>query len=241
MNSKSRTADWRLALGALALGLVLVGVFTLPIEQWLGSARVWQATHPVSAALLYVAGVVVATPMMVPGSLLMMSGGFIFGLVVGAALACVGITIGATLACLAGRGLARPIVESYTQGNAQFKALNAALEQRGFLVVVLSRLSLLIPYNMLNYAYGITGIRMSTYVAATGLGMVPGIILFAYLGSLASDVNALLSTDAGSGATGRVVLIVSLLAIGTASYVIHRTATRELKKQMAGNTSDLQG
>jgi uncharacterized membrane protein YdjX (TVP38/TMEM64 family) len=239
MNAKSPSSRWRLALGAFALSLVLIGVFTLPIEQWLGSAIAWREHHPLLAALFYVAGVAIGTPLMVPGSLLMMSGGFVFGLVPGAALAAVGITIGATLACLAGRGIARPLVEPYARSNAQFAALNMALDQRGFLVVVLTRLSLMIPYNVLNYAYGMTGIRMSTYVPATALGMVPGVVLFAYLGSLAGDVDSLFATDVGSGATGRVVLIVGLLAIGAVSYVIHRTATRELKKQLAQNADDV--
>ena len=80
-----------------------------------------------------------------------------------------------------------------------------------------------------------TAVRMPTYIPATALGMVPGVVLFAYLGSLAGDVDALLATNAGSGGTGRVILIVSLVAIAGVTYVVHRTATRELKKQMAEN------
>lgn len=229
------SARWRLLFGALALALILVAVFTLPIEQWLSEAVEWRQQHAALSAIIYVVAVAISTPLMLPGSVLMMSGGFVFGLLLGAALAIVGITIGATLACLAGRSIARPIVEPYTSSNAQFRALNAALDQRGFLVVVLTRLSLLIPYNILNYAYGVTGIRLATYIPATAIGMLPAVVLFAYLGSLSGDVDTLLATDAASGATGRVVLVVSLIAIATASFIIHRTATRELKKQMAAN------
>ncbi len=235
MNSKPTSPRRRLVLGALALGLVLLGVFTLPLEQWLTSAVAWQARHPLLAAVFYLLGVTVATPLMVPGSVLMMSGGFIFGLPVGAALAAVGVTFGAALACLAGRSVARPAIHSYTQDNATFNALNGALAQRGFLVVLLTRLSLLIPFNVLNYAYGVTDIRMQTFIPATALGMLPVVVLFAYIGSLASDVDALLASNAGSGAMGRVALIVGLVAIIAATVIIHRTATRELKRQMAQN------
>lgn len=235
MNPNSASPRRRLILGGLALGVVLLGVFTLPLEQWLTSAVGWQAQHPVLAALFYVLGVTVATPLMVPGSVLMMSGGFVFGWVGGAALAAIGVTLGAALACLAGRSIARPAIRGYTEGNAQFNALNGALTKRGFLVVVLTRLSLLIPFNVLNYAYGVTNIDMKTFIPATALGMLPVVGLFAYIGSLASDVDALLASDAGSGAMGRVIVVVGLIAIVAATYVIHKTATRELKRQMAQN------
>ena len=120
----------------------------------------------------------------------------------------------------------------YTANNRQFQALDSALQERGFLVVTLTRLSLLIPFNVLNYAYGVTKIGLPSYIAATGLGMIPAVILFAYLGSLAGDVDSLLQSDAGSGPTGKVIIIIGVLALVLATYVIHRTATRELKKQM---------
>lgn len=239
MTSKAPTPRGRLWLGLALLGLVLIGVFTLPIESMLNQAIAWQQANPVLAAVCYVAFVALATPLMVPGSVLMMSAGFVFGLVQGMCLAAAGITIGATLACLAGRSIARPAVAQAVEGNVTFLALNSALQARGFLVVALTRLSLLIPFNVLNYAYGVSGVRLSNYVPATAIGMLPAIGLFVYIGSIASDAQSLLASDATEGATGKVVLIVGLVALILATYVIHRTATAELKKHMQADGANV--
>jgi uncharacterized membrane protein YdjX (TVP38/TMEM64 family) len=148
------------------------------------------------------------------------------------------VTAGATLACLAGRSIARPAVAQAVDGNQTFMALNSALEKRGFLVVALTRLSLLIPFNVLNYAYGVSSVRLSKYVPATALGMLPAIGLFVYIGSIASDAQSLLASNATGGATGKIVLVVGLLALILASWVIHRTATAELKKHMASDATN---
>ena len=96
MNLKTISARQRLALGGLFLSIVLIGVFTLPLEQWLEQAQAWQKERPLVAAMAYIAIVAVATPLMLPGSVLMMSAGFLFGAVHGALLAAVGVTLGAT-------------------------------------------------------------------------------------------------------------------------------------------------
>ncbi|MFK7889149.1 MAG: TVP38/TMEM64 family protein [Gammaproteobacteria bacterium] len=225
----------RLWLGLALLAAVLIGVFTLPIESLLDQALTWQRANPALAALIYVLGVAIATPLMVPGSVLIMTAGFIFGLVQGVALASIGITLGSTLACLAGRSIARPAVAQAVAGNKTFLALNSALQSRGFLVVALTRLSLLIPFNVLNYAYGVSSVRLSSFIPATALGMLPAIGLFVYIGSVASDAQALLDADATGGATGKIVLVVGLIALVLATYVIHRTATAELKKHMSAH------
>ncbi|MFK8015823.1 MAG: TVP38/TMEM64 family protein [Gammaproteobacteria bacterium] len=237
MTTKTVSARQRLLVGGAILAMVLVGVFALPLEEWLGKAHAWRLDHPAPAAALYVIAITLATPLMLPGSVLMMTGGFLFGAIHGAVLALTGITAGATVACLAGRSVARPAIAQWTRDNAQFRALDSALAQRGFLVVMLTRLSLLIPFNVLNYAYGVTSVRLRTFIVATGLGMIPAVILFGYLGSLAGDVDALLDSDASSGPTGKVIIAVGVIALIAATYVIHRTATRELKKHMAAQKS----
>lgn len=236
MTSKPPAKRGRLWLGLALLALVLTGVFTLPLESMLNQALGWQRANPVLAALIYVLGVSVATPLMVPGSVLIMTAGFVFGIAQGFALACIGVTAGATLACLAGRSIARPAVAQAVAGNQTFAALNSALQKRGFLVVALTRLSLLIPFNLLNYAYGVSSVSLSKYIPATALGMLPAIGLFVYIGSIASDAQSLLTSNATGGATGRIVLVVGLIALILATWVIHRTATAELKKHMADDT-----
>lgn len=229
---KGRALRRRLVGGALALSAVLIALWTLPLAEWLDAARVWIAAHPVPGRALFVLALALATVLMVPGSFLAMSAGYLFGLWPGVALASIGTTLGALAACLAGRTLARPLVADAMAGNPRLGALDSALERRGFLVVVLTRLSLLLPYNLLNYAYGLTAIRLRTYVPATLLGMLPALTLYGYLGTLADDVQDVVAGDPAQGVSGMAVTGIGLVALVLAVYVVHRTATAELKKHM---------
>lgn len=222
-------------LVGLGLLIVVIGLtlWVAPLEQWLTDAASWRQLHPAGAAIGYVAFVAIGTVLMVPGSVLMMTGGFLFGLTTGFGLAAIGIPLGATLACIVGRRYARGVVLAAVADRPIFVGLERALAARGFLVVMLTRFSLLIPFTLLNYAYGVSSVRLSRYVPATALGMLPAIGLFAYVGSLAGDVDSLLASNATGGATGRWVLLIGLIAMALATWVIHRTATAELKRHMS--------
>ncbi|MEO1575352.1 MAG: VTT domain-containing protein, partial [Pseudomonadota bacterium] len=149
-------------------------------------------------------------------------------------LAAVGVTVGATLALLVGRRFARDAVLAAMQDRPVFNGLEQALRTRGFLVVMLTRFSLLIPFTVLNYAYGVSSVALSRYVLATAVGMVPAVALYVYLGSVANDVDALLASNASGGGTGIAIMVVGVLAMVLATWVIHRTATAELRKHMSG-------
>ncbi len=222
----------RLVLAAAFLGVVLVAVWTLPLTQWLDAATHWIDVHPATGRTAFVAAYILGTVLMVPGSVLAMSGGYLFGLAGGLPLVSLGTAFGALFACAAGRGVARDFVAEATATNPRFAALDRALAKRGFLVIVLTRLSLLLPYNLLNYAYGLTRIRYRTYFIATWLGMLPANALYAYLGSIAHDVEAIVSGDVESGRAGQIAFVAGLAALLLVSWIIHRTATRELRKQM---------
>ena len=116
-----------------------------------------------------------------------------------------------------------------------FQGLEQALRTRGFLVVFLTRLSLVIPFAVLNYAYGVSSVALSRYVPATALGMLPAVALYVYLGSVASDVDTLLAGTAG-GPGGTIIVVAGVLVMVLVTWIIHRTATAELRKHMsAGN------
>lgn len=224
-------------LAGLVLAAIGIALWQAPLAQWLQQASAWQTQNPTAAAMLYLAFVALGTPLMVPGSVLMMTGGFLFGAVGGFGLAAVGVTVGATLSCLVGRRLARDAVLRAMAHQPVFHGLEQALRARGFLVVLLTRFSLLIPFTLLNYAYGVSSVSLSRYVPATALGMLPAVALFVYLGSVASDVDALLASNAAGGATGKIVVLVGVVAMILATWVIHRTATAELRKHMGPSES----
>jgi uncharacterized membrane protein YdjX (TVP38/TMEM64 family) len=147
---------------------------------------------PVLFVLLYAA----ATVLLLPAFVLTLGAGAVYGVLLGSALVSIGATVGATAAFFIGRHLARDWVTGKTEGNPTFRALDEAVGREGWKIVGLTRLSPALPFVLQNYAYGLTRVSPRDYILASWIGMTPGILLYAYLGSLAGDL-------AGLGAAGR--------------------------------------
>lgn len=181
-------------------------------------------------AVVFVLGYAVACVAFIPGSLLTLAAGAIFGLVKGVALVFVGATIGSTLAFLIARYAARGWVEQRLAGNARFAAIDRAIGADGRRIVTLLRLSPAFPFSLLNYALGLTQVKLVDYLVAA-FGMLPGTVLFVYYGRLAGDVAALASgTQAPKDAGYYAVLGVGLLATIIVTALVTRTARRALRE-----------
>jgi len=213
---------------ALAYSLTL-----LPIVAWLEMLSSWQANHPVAAPVAYVLLATLATVLFVPGSATMMIAGFLFGFFPGVVYAAIAIPLGAQCAFEAGRWVARPWVQEKVAANARMRAVEAALNDEAFLIIVLTRLSLIIPFNVLNYAYGATAVRAGTHLLATLIGMLPAVALYVYLGTLARDIGQILSGNAAPTDLGYWLIAGGVAAIAAATWVIHRTATRTLERHLS--------
>ena len=192
---KARAAIFLLVLAALAAAVIL-----LPVREWLGGGSPWIDDHRRIAWLIYIALYVVATVCLLPGLILTISAGAIFGLPAGVALASVGSLLGATAAFFVGRTFARDWIGQKIAAWPRFRALDRALGARGFWIVLLTRLSPLFPFNLLNYAYGISSVRPRDYVLASWIGMFPATVLYVYAGSAAASLTAALSRGGGNGA-----------------------------------------
>jgi uncharacterized membrane protein YdjX (TVP38/TMEM64 family) len=185
-------------------------------------------------AVVFVLGYAVACVAFIPGSLLTLAAGAIFGLVKGVALVFVGATIGSTLAFLIARYAARGWVEQRLAGNARFAAIDRAIGLDGRRIVTLLRLSPAFPFSLLNYALGLTQVKLVDYLVAA-FGMLPGTVLFVYYGRLAGDVAALASgTQAPKDAGYYTVLGVGLLATIVVTALVTRTARRALREATEG-------
>lgn len=154
------------------------------VELWLSNLAGWGHWGPPIVGLLFVPVCLV----FLPGSWLTLFAGFAFGQTWSGfayTLACVslGSTCGATCAFLVGRSLSRTTVESWIRNSPRFERLNAAVRNRGFGIVFLSRLSPLLPFNLLNYAFGISQVSLRDFILASWLGMLPGTVMFLSLGS----------------------------------------------------------
>jgi uncharacterized membrane protein YdjX (TVP38/TMEM64 family) len=176
----------------------------------------------------FVVGYVVAAVAFVPGSLLTLAAGAIFGLVRGTLYVLAGATLGAGAAFLVSRYVARSYVERKLAGNPRFAALDRAIGADGRRIVFLLRLSPVFPFNVLNYALGLTRVRFADFLVASA-GMLPGTVLYVYYGKLAGDLAALAGDAPPRGASYWVVLGVGLAATVIVTTIVTRAARRSLR------------
>jgi uncharacterized membrane protein YdjX (TVP38/TMEM64 family) len=177
----------------------------------------------------FIAGYALATVALVPGSLLTLAAGAIFGVTKGTAIVLVAATLGASLAFLVARYLARGPVERWLAGNERLAAMDRAIAGDGFRVVLLLRLVPFVPFNLLNYALGLTSVRFGEAVLAS-VGMLPGTLLYVYTGAVVGDLARL----AGGAAAHYAVLTLGLVASLILATLLTRRARRALHEATDG-------
>lgn len=211
-------------LGLLALVIFLgrsAGAYVPRFAEWVGGLG---PLGPIVFILGYAAAVVG----FVPGSVLTLASGAIFGLAEGTLYVFVAAVLGSTGAFLIARHGARAAIERRIEGDARFAAIDRAVGREGRKIVFLLRLSPIFPFNLLNYALGLTQVRLVDYVIAS-IGMLPGTLLYVYTGKLIGDVAAVaggVQTEAGTA--DWVVRGVGLLATAVVTLYITRIARRAL-------------
>mmetsp|Transcript_14480 Transcript_14480/g.20422 ORF Transcript_14480/g.20422 Transcript_14480/m.20422 type:complete len:308 (-) Transcript_14480:68-991(-) len=230
------------------VGLILVAFVTFVIVDAVTNKYVasgiesfleWVEDNPLPGFFLFVIVYFFATVLFVPGALLTLGAGFVFGaafgigggLAIGTLSVFIGASSGAIVSFLIGRFLLRDWVTSLTKKYAIFKALDIALEEKGLRIMTLLRLSPIIPFNAINYIMGVTSISLLHYTIAL-IAIIPGTILFVFLGASAGSLTDSMSSDDDPTITIIVVvvgIIFGFLAIFMTSYY----AKRELNKVLA--------
>lgn len=228
-----RRAAWKLLVLGLLLAAGLAALVGLPVrESLLGLLARIEALGPWGPVAL-AAAYVPACVLMLPGSLLSLGAGYLFGVGWGTLTVSVGSVAGATAAFVTGRTLARPWVESRLAGEPRFRALDAAVAREGFKIVLLARFSPVLPFNVLNYALGLTRVRLRDYVLASWIGMLPGTVLYVYLGSAAGSLAELAGGRGTAGPAERALFFVGLAATVAVTVVLARVARRALNEALA--------
>ena len=199
-----------LLLAVLVTGLYLLrtGLLEGPLEALTDYVQ----GHGTAGALAYGAIYVAWVVAMLPGFLLTMAAGVVYGPLLATAIVVPVQTLGVTLAFLSSRYLFRGFVEERLGEDPRFRAIDRAVDDRSFVLVLLLRLSPAVPYNVLNYALGATRVRLGPYVAGSFLGMIPGTFLYAYLG-------ATLGTLGGSAPEDPVQQVVHWVGLGATVLV----------------------
>jgi uncharacterized membrane protein YdjX (TVP38/TMEM64 family) len=202
-------------------------------QGWLLSALTWVDSLGFVGGLAFIALYIVATVAFLPGSILTLGAGVIFGVVTGSVYVFVGATLGAIAAFLVGRYLARDWVSQKIAGNANFSAIDQAVAEEGFKIVLLTRLSPVFPFNLLNYAFGLTGVSLKNY-ALGSIGMIPGTIMYVYIGSLAGDL-ARLGTESPSAnpAAQWAIRIIGFVATVAVTVYVTRVARQALAAKVS--------
>ena len=211
---------------------LFVAAFFLPVAEWIEAAFAWIDGNRTISWLVFIVLYIASTVLLLPGSLLTLGAGFLFGLGYGFVIVSFASVVGASCAFLVGRFFARDWVSSRLSSVPRFAALDAAIEERGALIVFLTRLSPIFPFNLLNYALGLTAVRFWTFVGVSWVGMMPGTVLYVYLGSIASDLTSLLAGDVGESPVGNWPLYVGLIATLILTIVISRIATKALSEKL---------
>jgi len=225
-----RRVPWKWIGVALLIAALMVSSRLLPMEEWLTAFQHWLADLGPLGYLLFILGYVLATLLFIPGWPLTVGAGFAFGLVAGTAMVSFSSTLGAALAFLIARHIARKPVADWTSRRDSFQAIDKAIGREGWKLIFLLRLSPLIPFNLSNYFYGITAVRFWPSVLASWLGMMPGTILYVYLGAIGRAGLETTANGTERGPLQWILLGVGLVSIIAVTVWVARIARRALRE-----------
>ncbi len=169
---------WRPLLLITIIITILVLYYIFDLGEHLASLRGWidglGLWGPFAFIVLYIGAVVAA----LPGSALTVVAGALFGSILGVIIVSVSSTTGAGLAFLVGRYFARDAVANWLSGKEKFRKLDQLTEDHGAVIVALTRLVPIFPFNLLNYGFGLTKVKFWTYLFWSWLCMLPGTVLY---------------------------------------------------------------
>ncbi|CAI7742534.1 unnamed protein product [Closterium sp. NIES-54] len=219
----------------LVIGFVVVGLVAINVEQLLKSFLLWLKNDvgvwgPVIMALAYIPLNILA----LPGAILTLGGGYVFGLLVGFVADSLGSTAGATAAFLVGKTIGRSYVSAKLKEYPQFQPVAHAISKSGFKIVLLLRLVPILPFNVMNYVLSVTPISLSSYVLASWIGMMPITFTFVYLGTTIKDISEIGSPGA-AGASQWWMLGAGLAVTILATVLITRIAKDALQRAIEEN------
>lgn len=227
MTNRSRLLLLVLAAAAMLAAVLFAGRQAAGLVP---AFSAWVAGLGAVGPLVFAGAYIMATVLLVPGSVLTLAAGALFGVVRGSMIVLSAATVGACAAFLIARYAARDRVARRVLRDPRFAAIDRAIGRRGRRIVILLRLSPVFPFNLLNYALGLTSVRFVDYLIACA-AMLPGTLLYVYYGRVIGDVAALAAgTPIERGTEYYALLAAGLIATVAVTTLITRIARRELKR-----------
>jgi uncharacterized membrane protein YdjX (TVP38/TMEM64 family) len=229
----------KITIGLVAVIAILVAARWLGVGGALRSLLEWISSLGAIAPVVFIAAYIMACVLFIPGSIMTIGSGILFGVFRGSIYVSIGATAGATLAFLIGRYFARDWVAAKLAGNSTFNEIDAAVGREGWKIVGLTRLSPVFPFNLLNYAYGLTRVSLRDYVIASWIGMLPGAVMYTYIGSLIGDLTRLGNTPTARPAGFWILNVVGFAATVGVAFYAARIARRALaQKRLAQGSAE---
>lgn len=223
-----------LKLGVAAVVAVALFFLARQIGYLIPEFAAWVETLGFWGPAVFILGYALAVILFAPGALLTLAGGAIFGIAEGTLYVFAAAVLGSTGAFLVARYLARGFVEERLGNSDSFRAIDRAVGEQGRKITFLLRLSPAFPFNVLNYALGLTRMTLADYVMAS-VGMLPGTLLYVYYGKLAGDVAAL----AGGVETPKDSNYYLVLGLGLAATIgVTAVVTRVARRALAEATGE---
>jgi uncharacterized membrane protein YdjX (TVP38/TMEM64 family) len=205
-------------------------VILLPVKDWLVAMLAWTQNLGVWGPVFVAAFYIVACILFLPGSVLTLGAGFIFKVFIGTITVSIGSTLGACAAFLVGRTIARDWISRKIIANEKFAAIDNAVGQQGFKIVLLTRLSPIFPFNLLNYAFGLTKVSFTKYALASWIGMLPGTVMYVYFGAGLRSLADVATGKVETGAAGQIFFWFGLAVTIVVTVFVTHLARKALKQ-----------
>ncbi|WP_414549601.1 TVP38/TMEM64 family protein [Anabaena sp. CCY 0017] len=223
-----------LIISFLIITLIFLSQY-INIPVVLNNSILWVQSLGVFGPIAYIFIYNLATILFIPGSLLTLKGGCLFGLFWGSVYVLTAAIIGAILAFIIGRYLSRDWVSRQINKHPKFQAIDLAVATEGWKIVLLTRLCPIFPFNLLNYAFGVTQVSLKDYILGS-FGIIPGTVMYVYMGSLAGDLAMLNAANQPTNPEVQiwqwVMQIVGLIATITITIYVTKIAQKALRESM---------
>lgn len=221
---------WRPLVIIAVVALIIVIIKPGRLVSELGELREWFNEQGLLGILMFLGLYVIAAVAVVPQAALKVAAGGVYGALIGVVVASIGSTLGATACFLIARYVGKGSLMNYVRQKRQFRRLDMLTRKHGATIVAISRLVPILPGNLVNYAFGLTQVRLGTFVFWSWLGMLPGTVV------LVVGTDAFVrGVDEGRVPWALLIVVLCALALLTTAFVY---AHRRFRRATADGATD---
>jgi uncharacterized membrane protein YdjX (TVP38/TMEM64 family) len=226
------------------ISLIIMGVIIFAkqmgliaqLQTFLENTLQWIDGLGSTGIFIFILIYMIATIFWIPGTILTLGAGFLYGVIQGSILVSVASMVAGTTAFLVGRYFVREKVDKLIENQPKFQAIDQAVAKEGWKIVGLTRLSPLFPFVFLNYAFGLTKVSLRDFFIASWIGMIPGTVMYVYIGSLAKDLATLGGESQSASLLQWILRLVGFGATVAVTLYVTKIAKRALNTQIKETT-----